>query len=584
MTNDPMIIIEEYLALVNEHLPESISEDVINELRSYMIETATELGDGEITHQSAKKVVAKFGAPSEVAYEYKHSMLPDQYPSDDIEKESEKEFTDRVRESISYSDTFFQALGILTLWAFLICLCSTLIGPIWISTDSSTILIIQLTIVLGGLMVIIRVRKGEGIHLWKRSYPEWSPIQRLLTIPENLIHHPSTLLFVLDTLGSIIGALIFLQLTLSYASPWFMILIAIPGCVAFTAKGWIGIKRRRSLDPTLLKDWDVIAVFSTLLILDSSILWVRTGIFVHLYLWTLIQPFTAIWGAVLFFQLVTRGQNLYWIRQDTESTPTQEDINKLIDEAKESLKSTVARIIGWSLAFSVWPIYSNWLSSGMQGLLHSNSSLSQLIWFGPLFFIPVLVYFLLRIALITIRKVNTVIGKRSRIEAFIDLGLSVYLLYGLIMFSQYLFTPVYVDNMMLIARDLGFYIGQMYGIGLISFHFLLMIALVLRIIGNLYEFKESRRKIGSELIVASGGVLIASISLMVGVDFLSPNYISLQPSMFYIALFIVVTVAFQIETTKQKLRLQAIQESSDTSPSQSREIGVQIGSNYPEQM
>jgi hypothetical protein len=581
MTNDPTTIIEEYLALVNEHLPESISEDVINELRSYMVETATEVGGGEITHQSAKKVVAKFGAPSEVAYEYKHSMLPDQYPSEEIDKESEMEITDRGKESISYTDTFFQALGILTFWAVLICLCSTPIGPIWMVIDSSTILIVQLMIVIGGLIVILRVRKREGIQLWKRSYPEWSPIQKLLTIPENLIHHPSTPLFILDTLGSIIGALIFLQLTLSPASPWFMILIAIPGCVAFTAKGWISIKRRRSLDPTLLKDWDVVAVFCTLLILDSSLLWVRTGLFAHLHLWILIQPFAAIWGAVLFFQLMTRGQNLYWITQDIESTPTQEDISKLIDETKESLISTVARIIGWTLAFSVIPIYSNWLSLGMQGLLHTNSSLSQLIWFSPLFLIPVCLYFLLRIGLIKIGKASTAIGNRSRVEALFDLGLSVYLLYGFIMIFQYLSIPFYVENMMLIARDLGFYIGHMYGIGLISFHFLMIIGLVLRIVGDLFEFKESRRKNGSELIVASGIVLIASISLRVGVDFLAPNYI--LPSVFYIALFIVVIVAFQIETTKQKLRKQGIQESGVASITTSNRIGVQTGSNYPEQ-
>ena len=80
MSDDPVSVIEEYLALVNEHLPESISVDVITELRTYMVETAQELGAGEITLQSAKKVVAQFGAPSEVANEYRYSMLPDTLP------------------------------------------------------------------------------------------------------------------------------------------------------------------------------------------------------------------------------------------------------------------------------------------------------------------------------------------------------------------------------------------------------------------------------------------------------------------------------------------------------------------------
>ena len=581
MSNEPESIIEEYLALVKEHLPESISDDVTAELRSYMTETAREMGDGEITLQAAKKVVSSFGAPSEVAYEYKHSMLPDQYPPEEVVRESVKEVTVKSKEPVSYSEPFFQTAGILVVWTLLICLCSSLIGPFWITSVGITILFLQLTIVTGGIVLILGARKREGIQLWKRSYPEWSPVQRLLTLPENLIHHPSTTLFAVDTAGSIIGALIFLQLTLSAASPYFLVLIAIPGCIAFAGKVWIGVKRRRSLDPTLLMDWDVIVVFCTLLILESSILWVSPGIFIHLQLRMLVHPFAVIWGAVLFFQLVTRGQNLFWTRHysDDESASIHEDSSKLTDKTIQSMKSSVVGIIGWIVAFSVLPIYSNLLTSGMAGLLHSNSSLSQLIWFSPLFLIPVCLYFLLRIGLIKIGKVSSAIGNRSRVEALFDLGLSVYLLYGFIMMFQYLSTPVYVYNMMLISRDLGFYIGQMYGIGLISFRLLMILGLVLRIIGNLCEFKEFRRENGSELIVSSGSVLIASISLRVGVDFLAPNYI--LPSIFYIALFIVVIVAFQIETTKQKLRVQAIQESSDTSPSQSREIGVQIESNYP---
>jgi hypothetical protein len=89
MTEEPERVIEEYLALVNEHLPESISEDVITELRTYMFETALDLGNGELTAQSAKKVVAQFGAPSEVAEEYKYSMLPETLPP--LEKETSHE-------------------------------------------------------------------------------------------------------------------------------------------------------------------------------------------------------------------------------------------------------------------------------------------------------------------------------------------------------------------------------------------------------------------------------------------------------------------------------------------------------------
>ncbi|MCK4568380.1 MAG: hypothetical protein KAU48_13825, partial [Candidatus Thorarchaeota archaeon] len=66
MSNDPANIIDEYLALIREKLPESIADDVITELETYMMETARDQGeDGQITVESAKKVVAQFGAPGE---------------------------------------------------------------------------------------------------------------------------------------------------------------------------------------------------------------------------------------------------------------------------------------------------------------------------------------------------------------------------------------------------------------------------------------------------------------------------------------------------------------------------------------
>ncbi|MHA1943970.1 MAG: HAAS signaling domain-containing protein, partial [Candidatus Thorarchaeota archaeon] len=134
MTDNPEIVIEEYLALVNEHLPESIAEDVINELRSYMIETASETGGGAITHQSAKKVVAKFGAPSEVAREYKYSMLPETIPPEDeaqiVQADEIEEPESHKKEVITYSAAFLQTGVIAIAWILVITLLSTILGPI----------------------------------------------------------------------------------------------------------------------------------------------------------------------------------------------------------------------------------------------------------------------------------------------------------------------------------------------------------------------------------------------------------------------------------------------------------------------
>ena len=43
VSDDPSIIINEYLELIREKLPESIADDVITELETYMLETARDL-------------------------------------------------------------------------------------------------------------------------------------------------------------------------------------------------------------------------------------------------------------------------------------------------------------------------------------------------------------------------------------------------------------------------------------------------------------------------------------------------------------------------------------------------------------
>ena len=75
MSDEALGVIDNYLGLVRSHLPETIADEVINEMRSYIIDTAQELGQGRLTIRSAKRAVARFGAPSEVASEYASSMM-----------------------------------------------------------------------------------------------------------------------------------------------------------------------------------------------------------------------------------------------------------------------------------------------------------------------------------------------------------------------------------------------------------------------------------------------------------------------------------------------------------------------------
>jgi hypothetical protein len=100
MSDDPNQIIESYLNLVKGNLPEAIAEDVISELRDYIHEAALEEGAGKLTARSAKKAVAQFGAPSEVAQEYTLSMMAAESDFDILETERSKASQQIIRPSI----------------------------------------------------------------------------------------------------------------------------------------------------------------------------------------------------------------------------------------------------------------------------------------------------------------------------------------------------------------------------------------------------------------------------------------------------------------------------------------------------
>ncbi len=94
MTEDPYVEIDDYLKLVQSHLPNEIADEIIHEIRTYLVEMAQELGHGQISAESARRSIARFGAPSKIAQEYSRSVLDTQgYALDDghAHEESDRE-------------------------------------------------------------------------------------------------------------------------------------------------------------------------------------------------------------------------------------------------------------------------------------------------------------------------------------------------------------------------------------------------------------------------------------------------------------------------------------------------------------
>jgi hypothetical protein len=75
MNEDPYAEIDVYLNLVRSHLPDEIADEIIHEIRTYLVDMAQELGHGQVSIESARRSIARFGAPSEIAQEYSRSIL-----------------------------------------------------------------------------------------------------------------------------------------------------------------------------------------------------------------------------------------------------------------------------------------------------------------------------------------------------------------------------------------------------------------------------------------------------------------------------------------------------------------------------
>ncbi|OLS31062.1 MAG: hypothetical protein ThorAB25_05790 [Candidatus Thorarchaeota archaeon AB_25] len=560
MTDEPISVIEEYLTLVSEHLPESISDDVITELRTYMVETASDLGEGEVTLQSAKKVVAQFGAPSEVAEEYKFSMLPEtippksEAPQDESEPQVEVEGQEpRKDPTASTSRVFLQGVSIAVAWVFLVVLMSTLIGPVWLYPGALFPLLGQFMLVGIGLGVLSFHLKRQKTILWKRSYPEWSILQRFLTLPENVVKEPRDALVVVDILCSLTGLVMFLFSSMYSPTPLYIPLVVFPASAVFLAKAFYGGKRLSSQDPTGYIKGELALTFAALLLIDSSQIWLTNFYRTDFYLFMVtFLIYILLWGSVLLFQLVTRSGDFWWDVDDSEPTVIAEETEKLVQRTKNVAGSTILRLIGWIILFTIIPTYGLMISQTIHIPWLAAGSIA--IFFGPIFLGPVVLYYLFRRWRIKSGKSKCIIGERTRVEALGDLAVSAFLFIGFISSILLLSEPGHLsDQYMIVFRDFGYNGTVFFAIGYVSAHLLLLVGLGMRIIGDCLEFRRNRTS-ATEMIMASGRILIFTLSLRVGIDFVSHNYILLPFTIYYWVLLLAILIAFQVEISRLKLR------------------------------
>ncbi len=568
MTGNPNEIIEEYLKLVYEHLPESISEDVITELRTYMVETARDFGNGEITIQSAKKVVAQFGAPSEVANEYKYSMLPEAVPEDAGDSSSAEAIPSIISEPEdkiekyrpkegspkSFLEFFFQGVSIALLWLLLVVIGSTLLGPVWLYPSSIITLFFQVLIVTFGIGFLTYSLKRQKRTLWTYSYPEWSFLQKWLTLPENIIKEPSNILLAFDILGSIIGIGLYFFSSNFAPSPYYIPIIGLPVCFAFVAKIYNSGKRITILDTTRYIRREVVTTFTCLLLINSSLIWIISYYLVVNNLLTfLLWLYSILWGPVLLFQLVINSGELWWEVESIEvaATPVQKLV--LAHSIKNIVGSTILRMIGWIALLTM--ILTYFLMISVRATSPWYAPLFIAVFFGPIFLTPIILYFVFRYWRVSIGASKSVFGERSRLEALGDIAISIAAFFGIMnSISFWLFSNGLLDQYSFVFHDLGALGALHTTVAYVSSDLLFVIALILRITGDFLEFSKKRKSSAISFMIVSSRILIVGISLRAGVDILA-YYPVLFPYLLLPGfLLLVVLIAFQSETSSLKQR------------------------------
>jgi len=592
MTDNPESIIDEYLALVREKLPLSIADDVITELETYMLETARDQGeDGQITFESAKKVVAQFGAPGEVANEYRYSMFPETFPDEDIPTEIIHDTNDSepilivsvpekkppkmvgVNPTTNYPTFFFKSLILTIMWAVTVSATTFFVSPIglpWYVPNWQLFMIIT-QVCFGTIVLLVHTLnlKRKKVILWKRSYPDWSIFQKLVTLPENSVPDGSNTIRLVDIAVSFVGVFLYTPIILQWNHPWY-ILLGIPAVLLLVSRLVIvGRKLDRERDPYEKSRLEFAINFSLLVILNATVFWlfVWVGEPWTIFIYWIMPPFVIfvpLFGTVLLLQLLTGTQNLWWEKDDQDSVSI-EKVQKIKSTTQKNLSKNARRMF---LRISGWMVIFNSIAIVESLLIESDFIIGGIVFeriFSPLLTIGLVgllvsLYSLFRNFLITHWKSTTFVGNRSRLESVIDFGVSSFVVGGFILLFQQRVAMDYIGYMSDIYTEIhgmNFQIAGLIASSEMIAMLIVIVAYVVRTLGNILEFIPKYKMHASQRIEESGVFALMALSLIIGEEFIKYTYyynFSLGFVMMYISYMIIaVFLAFQVVSSGMKV-------------------------------
>ena len=553
---------------VREHLPESMADEVIAELRGYMIEMAEALSDGAVTNTSAKKVVARFGAPSELAKEYSQSI------SDSIDgfmgvhrfqQEPEEDIQEQWRElsPASYGGTFLKFITIVVLW---IVIYWTTITPFtfwWFTSSGIFVPAFQFGLVATVIAAILLRSKARGLQLRSVKFSNWSGLQKLVTFPENLaleIYSTKVLVDIGLTILTVFGFVVLSGYYFLYATP--MILFLIIHLV-------YAVRRLGNSDPVSFIRREYVVNVALLLLLNGVIAWGSTP-----WISNSLSPFL-VWisfgySTLLLYQIVIRAQDLWWEASgpsdnypERSSGLSQDAKRKLLNRTKWTALRSIGGIVAsysMTIIFGLLILLLSNASSGFSLNMHGFVIITLASYFAIISVGLASMYFGVRYYLVRSRGRTSVFGNRTRVEAAIDLLVTGAGLFIIIVSSLYLVGRLGSD---IIVRSYGAapLFRLVLSIAITAWVPILLIALVARIAADIGDLKERDSDFAQEAMVFSGYLFLIGAALMTGIYFMLLSYLNpyltivremFMTLMFYYAALVL--FAFQTSTAGAKLR------------------------------
>jgi hypothetical protein len=576
MSDDPLMTIEAYLGHVREHLPESMADEVILELRGYMIEMAEDLGDGAVTSVSAKKVVARFGAPSEVAREYALSTSDltenviavhrnQQQLADDMQQQR------RELSPASYAATFFKFIVIAVLWLVISWTVITPFAYWWPSTVSIITPVVQLGVLATAFAVILLASKLRGVKPRNAMFSNWSSFQKVVTFPENLaIEVYSTK--VLADIGLTILAVFAFVVQSGYSFPFFAIFFSAPTILFLILHSAYAVRRFGNSDPISFIRREYAVNIALLLLLNVVIAW-------GTYPWGVspMNPFLVLYSfcfsTLILYQIVIRAQDLWW-----ESVRGPDDSSTKAPQLSPDEKQNVLSEVKWASLRTIGGISATFIGillGGFSILVLANSGIPSSLWYTHWMIIVIMVsffgvvsvtlasvYFATRYFLVKSGRRTEVFGKRSRTEAAIDSIITVAGFF-LVVLSWPLLAGDLIDGVLDLIPSLWAYpLSLLVTAGAIStWPLCLLIAIIARMAADFRDLMEEDSDFALESMDFSGNLFAVQAAFMTGL-FLSllgslEPYAIILNQMFVIIVFsyaAMVLFAFQKSTSRTKLK------------------------------